>query len=82
MSTHKIKYHQKRHRTNIQYWLCVVHKQDTLFDAVEFQQGCLEKPFALGVTCITPLSQHVQQLFVQHTDKIKNVNVILKVLYI
>ena len=33
---------------NIQSSVCVVHKQDTIFDAVEFQQIYRRKPFALG----------------------------------
>ena len=51
---------QKRHRTKIQYFICAVHKQDTLFDAVEFKRIYLKNLLNLGYTCLMPLSQHVQ----------------------
>ena len=57
------KSHQKRHRTKIRSCVCGVHKQDTLFDDVEFQRRYHEKPFALGDACLTPLYQHVQYSF-------------------
>ena len=50
--------------------VCVVHKIDTLFDAVEFQQRYRKNPLALGDTYLTPLYQHMQYLFVQHIKKI------------
>ena len=63
-------------------FLCVVRTQDTLFDAMEFQQRYCENPFALGDVYLMPLSQHVQKIFIQHMDKITRTNVIMKVLYL
>ena len=47
--------HQKQHRTEIQSSICVVNKQGTLFDAVEFKQRYSGNPFALGDTYLTPI---------------------------
>ena len=38
-------YHKKLHRAKIRYFICGVHKQDTLFDAVSFRQIYHENPF-------------------------------------
>ena len=62
--------------------LFVVCTQYTLFDAAEFQRRYQKKPFALGDAYLTPLSQYVQQLSVQHMGKIPRVNVILNVYYL
>ena len=65
----------------ILYSVCVVHKQDPLFYAVELQRRYHENPFVLVDVCLTPLSQHVQYISVQHMYKIKQVNLILNVSY-
>ena len=62
--------------------LYVVYTQDTLFDAVELQQRYRENPFALGDAYLTHFTQCVQQLSIQHMDKIISVNVILKVSFL
>ena len=49
--------------------LYLVHTQDTLFDAVEYQQRYRENFFALGDAYLTPLYQHVQYLSVKQMDK-------------
>ena len=61
------------------YWLIT---QDIHFDAVGYQQIYRETLFVLGDAYLTPLSQRVQYLSVQHMEKITRVNVILKVLYL
>ena len=66
----------------ILYSLYSVRTKDTLFDAVEFQQIYHKNPFVLGDEYLTPLSQRVQYISVQHVDKITRVNVILKILYL
>ena len=58
--THYINSHKKQHHTKIHYFVCVVYKQDTLQDDVEFQQRYREKPFSPGDACLTPFYQHVQ----------------------
>ena len=40
-------FHQKQHHTKILSSLCLVHKQDNLFDAVESQKRYCKNPFAL-----------------------------------
>ena len=45
---------------NIRSYICVVHKQDTLFDAVEFQRKYPKEPFALDDSCLTHLPQNLQ----------------------
>ena len=37
-------------------FFCGVPKQDTLFDAVEFQRRCQENPFAIDHACLTTFS--------------------------
>ena len=60
----------------------LVLTQDILFNDVEYQQRYQGNPFALGGAYLTPFCQLVQQLFVQHMDKITCVNVTLKFLYL
>ena len=67
---------------NILSSLYFILTQDTLFDAVEFQQRYHKNSFALGDAYLTPFCQSVQYLSVQHMGKIKCENVILKVLYL
>ena len=62
--------------------LYLVSTQYTIFYEMEFQRRYHENSVVLGDAYLTPLSQRVQQLFIQHMDKIKRVNVILKVLYL
>ena len=52
--------HQKQHCTKIRYCVCGVRKQDTLFDAVEFQQRYNENNVALGDACLTHFPQTMQ----------------------
>ena len=47
----------------------MIRKRDTLFDDVELQLIYHENTFSLGDTYLTFLSQCVQYLFVQHTEK-------------
>ena len=51
---------QKQNHVKILSYSCVVRTQDTLFDAVEFQQRYRRKPFALGDAYLTPFYQRVQ----------------------
>ena len=44
----------------ILYLLYLVHTQDILFDAVEFQRRYRKNPFALGDAYLTPFCQRVQ----------------------
>ena len=66
----------------ILFSLYFVPTQNTLFDAVEFQQIYCEKQYVLDDAYLTPLPQHVQYLFIEHIDKITHINVILKILYL
>ena len=54
------KSHLKKLRTKIKASVCVVHKQDTIFDAVENQLRYRENPLTLGDACLTALSKHVR----------------------
>ena len=63
------KSHQKQHHTKILYSVCVLHKQYTLFYAVELQCRYHENPFALGDAYLMPFYQHVQYIFVKHMEK-------------
>ena len=49
--------------------VCVVRKQYTLFDTVEFHRRYRKNTFALGDAYLMPLSQHVQYLSVHHMEK-------------
>ena len=60
IQTHYRKSHQEKHTMKILSSVCVIRKQDTLFDAMEFQKRYHENPFALGDAYLTPLSQHLQ----------------------
>ena len=62
--------------------LFLVRTQDILFDAVEFQRIYRKNPFVLGDVYLTPFSQRVQYLSVQHMEKITRLNVIMKVSYL
>ena len=48
------------------YW---VRTQDILFDAMEYQRRYRETLFVIGDAYLTPLSQRVNYLSVQHMDK-------------
>ena len=54
------KIYQKQHHMKILSSVCVVHKQDTLFDAVKFQQRYRKHTFALVDTYLAPFPQHTQ----------------------
>ena len=69
MLMHKRNFHQIQHHIKILSSFNLVHTQYILFDAVEFQQRHRENLFVLGDAYLTPLSQRVQYLFVQHTEK-------------
>ena len=58
-----------------------VHRRGTISDVVELQQRYPKNPFLTDGTYLTPLCQHVQLPFIQYTDEIKHVSLILKVLY-
>ena len=49
------------------YW---VHTQDIIFDVVEYQRRYRETLFVLGDAYLTPLSQGVQYIYVQHMETI------------
>ena len=51
--------HQKQYHMKIRYCVCGVRKQDTLFDAMEFQKIYHENTFSIGDTCLNVLSKHV-----------------------
>ena len=50
-----VDFNQKQHHMKILSSLYSVRTQDTLFDAVEFQQRYRKKPFALGDAYLTPV---------------------------
>ena len=60
----------------------LVHTQDIIFDDVGFQRRYRKNLFVLDDAYLTPLSQILQYLSIQHMDKITHVSVILNVLYL
>ena len=54
-----LNFHKKQHHMKILSFLYLLRTQDTILDAVEFQQIYRKNPFALGDTYLTPLSQCV-----------------------
>ena len=53
-------FHKKQHNMKILSSLCVVHTQDTLFDAVELQQRYRKNPSELGDANLMLSPQRVQ----------------------
>ena len=70
-------FHQIQHHMNILSSLYSVRTQDILFYVVEFQQRYRENASVLGDVYLRHLSQIMQQISVQHMNKITRVNVIL-----
>ena len=54
------------------YFPCTRYVDEVpFFDAVGFQQGYPENRLVTDDACLTPLWQHVQSIFIQHTEKNK-----------